>query len=247
MTEPTTLKGIHRRRLMEKLHSRYDNADSFSQRLKYLRKKYLWLLFVEGTRLFKRSIDIVIGLFIFILFLPFMLLIGSMIKFSDGGPVLYLSHRVGKWGKEFVFPKFRTMKPNSEELLKEMKKFNKHSEDIKFKMENDPRVTPFGYWLRKSSLDELPQLWCVIKGEMSLVGPRPPLPVEVEKYTLEQRKRLDATPGLTCIWQVSGRSEIPFKRQVELDVAYIESQSLLLDMKLILQTIPAVLFGKGAY
>jgi lipopolysaccharide/colanic/teichoic acid biosynthesis glycosyltransferase len=114
-------------------------------------------------------------------------------------------------------------------------------------MRKDPRLTWIGRIIRKLSIDELPQLWCVLKGQMTLVGPRPPVPREVAHYTLVQRRRLDVTPGLTCIWQVSGRSNIPFPRQVELDVQYIESQSLWLDFKLLAQTVPAVLLGRGAF
>jgi lipopolysaccharide/colanic/teichoic acid biosynthesis glycosyltransferase len=114
-------------------------------------------------------------------------------------------------------------------------------------MKNDPRVTWIGRIIRKFSIDELPQLWCVLIGDMSLVGPRPPVPREVALYTLKDRRRLESTPGLTCIWQVSGRGDIPFPQQVELDVEYIESQSLWLDLKILLKTVPAVLTGKGAY
>ncbi len=247
MPDSKTLKGLHRKKLLEQLHRKYANTSSFSQKLRFLRKKYLWLIFIEGARLIKRVLDIAFALLFLIFLFPVMIIIALIIKLTDRGPVLYVTNRVGKWGREFLFPKFRTMKINSDALKKELKKFNKHPSDLKFKMLNDPRVTTLGYFLRKSSLDELPQLWCVLKGEMSLVGPRPALPEEVAFYTLEQRRRLDAKPGLTCIWQVSGRSEIPFEKQVELDVAYIESHSFFLDMKLILKTIPAVLFGKGAY
>jgi lipopolysaccharide/colanic/teichoic acid biosynthesis glycosyltransferase len=114
-------------------------------------------------------------------------------------------------------------------------------------MKNDPRITWIGAILRKTSLDELPQLWCVLKGEMSLVGPRPPLPDEVARYTLAERRRLDIVPGMTGIWQVSGRADVPFERQVKLDVQYIQSQSFWLDFKILLKTIPAVIMGRGAY
>ena len=228
-------------------HTRYAGSLSYAQRMRYYRKKYMWLFFIEGTRFLKRFLDTIISLVLLVILSPLMLLIALIIKLYDGGPALFVTPRVGKWGREFLFPKFRSMKMNAEGMKQQLIMQNKFKNDIKFKMENDPRVTPFGYLLRKTSLDELPQLWCVLKGEMSLVGPRPPLPCEVEKYTLEERKRLDAVPGLTCFWQVRGRSEIPFKKQVELDIAYIESQSIWLDLKLILQTIPAILFGKGAY
>jgi lipopolysaccharide/colanic/teichoic acid biosynthesis glycosyltransferase len=118
---------------------------------------------------------------------------------------------------------------------------------VLFKMRDDPRVTRVGRFIRKTSIDELPQLWNVFKGDMSLVGPRPPVPSEVNEYSLADRRRLEVIPGITCIWQVSGRSEIPFEQQVELDVEYIQSQSVWMDIKLLLKTIPALLLGKGAY
>jgi lipopolysaccharide/colanic/teichoic acid biosynthesis glycosyltransferase len=124
---------------------------------------------------------------------------------------------------------------------------NQHGDGITFKIKRDPRVTWIGRILRKTSIDELPQLWCVLRGDMSLVGPRPALEKEVARYTLDDRRRLDAPPGLTCTWQVSGRSEIPFPEQVRLDAEYIEKQSLREDFKLLLKTIPAVISGRGAY
>lgn len=133
------------------------------------------------------------------------------------------------------------------EMKEKLEAQNEHKGGITFKIKKDPRITPLGRVLRKTSLDELPQLWCVLKGEMSLVGPRPPLPKEVANYTLDDRRRLDVIPGITCIWQVSGRADIPFDKQVHLDVEYIESQSFFLDVKLLLKTIPAVILGKGAY
>jgi lipopolysaccharide/colanic/teichoic acid biosynthesis glycosyltransferase len=245
MKQSKVLKGLHRRKLLKMLHAKYENPSSFNQKIRFFRKKYLWIIFVEGAKFFKRGFDILLSILLLTFFSPLMLLIFLTIKLSDGGPVLFVTKRVGKWGREFSFPKFRSMKIDSHLHKEELSPYNKFPEDIKFKMLNDPRVTPLGFLLRKSSLDELPQLWCVLKGDMSLVGPRPPLPEEVANYSLEQRKRLDAVPGLTCIWQVSGRSEIPFEKQVELDVAYIESRSFWLDIKLLLKTIPSVLFGKG--
>jgi lipopolysaccharide/colanic/teichoic acid biosynthesis glycosyltransferase len=116
-----------------------------------------------------------------------------------------------------------------------------------FKMKNDPRVTKVGRIIRKTSIDELPQLWNVLVGDMSLVGPRPPVPSEVDQYSLSDRRRLEVIPGITCIWQISGRSEIPFEQQVELDVQYIQSQSLWTDFKILIKTVPALLLGSGAY
>jgi lipopolysaccharide/colanic/teichoic acid biosynthesis glycosyltransferase len=139
------------------------------------------------------------------------------------------------------------MVPEADKKRESLLPYALHPEEKTFKIKRDPRITWIGRIIRKWSLDELPQLWCVLKGEMSLVGPRPPLPQEVEKYTLQERRRLDVRPGLTCIWQVSGRSEIPFSKQVALDVQYIESQSFWLDFKLLLKTIPAVILGRGAY
>ncbi|OQY42308.1 MAG: hypothetical protein B6240_14120 [Desulfobacteraceae bacterium 4572_87] len=169
------------------------------------------------------------------------------IKLTDGGPILFWQTRIGLWGKEFPFPKFRSMVVNAEALKDELLEQSDHDDSITFKMKKDPRVTWIGRIIRKLSIDELPQLWCVFKGDMSLVGPRPPVPREVAEYTLADRRRLDVMPGLTCIWQVSGRGDIPFNEQVELDVQYIESRSLWFDIKLLLSTIPAVLLGKGAY
>ena len=124
---------------------------------------------------------------------------------------------------------------------------NEHGQSVTFKMKKDPRITWIGRIIRRTSIDELPQLWCVLKGDMSLVGPRPPVPREVALYTLQDRRRLDVIPGLTCIWQVEGRGDIPFDEQVQMDMAYIESQSFWFDIKLLLKTVPAVLTGKGAY
>ena len=135
---------------------------------------------------------------------------------------------------------------NAEEIKDRLLDQSDLGDSVTFKMKKDPRVTWVGRIIRKFSIDELPQLWCVLKGDISLVGPRPPVPREEAEYTLADRRRLDTTPGLTCTWQVSGRSDIPFEKQVELDVKYIESQSLTMDLLLLLKTIPAVLVGKGS-
>jgi lipopolysaccharide/colanic/teichoic acid biosynthesis glycosyltransferase len=196
----------------------------------------------------KRVIDIVVASSVLMLAMPLLIVVAFLIYATDRGPFLYWQTRVGKWGKEFRFPKFRSMKVNADKHLKDVMNANQHGEKgITFKLKKDPRITWIGKYIRKTSIDELPQLWCVIKGEMSLVGPRPALVSEVSRYTIENRKRLDITPGLTCIWQVSGRSEIAFEQQCELDVQYIEQQSVLEDIKLLLKTIPAVITGRGAY
>lgn len=236
-----------RERLKEELYQRYATSQNFHFRMLYYRKKYFWLVVVGLCKFFKRTFDILASGFLLIVLSPLLLLIAIIIKLTDGGPVFYISTRVGKWGKEFAFPKFRSMRPNADQIKEQLKDYNQHKEGVTFKIKGDPRITWFGKYLRKFSLDELPQLWCVIKGDMSLVGPRPPLPEEVALYRMKDRARLDVTPGLTCIWQVSGRSDIAFTQQVELDRQYIESQSLLLDIYLLLKTIPVVILGKGAY
>ncbi len=247
MAKHKKLKEIERLKLLNELEDRYAHSKSKRQKYLYIRKKYSWLFVVEGAKFVKRLGDILIASVSLILLSPFFLLIALVIKLYDKGPILYVVPRVGKWGKEFPFPKFRTMNTNAEMLQKELEVQQELPSNKRFKMKDDPRITPFGRWLRKTSLDELPQLWSVFVGNMSLVGPRPPLPKEVAQYTLQERRRLDVTPGLTCFWQVSGRSEIPFPEQVALDLQYIESQSLWVDIKILLKTIPAVIFGKGAY
>jgi lipopolysaccharide/colanic/teichoic acid biosynthesis glycosyltransferase len=206
-----------------------------------------WILRSKSFGLVKRIIDIIASATALIVLAPTFLVIAVAIKSCDGGSVLFWQNRVGRWGKVFRFPKFRSMKPDAELTRAKLLAQNHHGSSVTFKIPRDPRVTPVGRVLRRFSLDELPQLWCVLNGDMSLVGPRPALPSEVEHYTLEQRRRLDVVPGLTCIWQVSGRADVPFPRQVEMDVAYIENQSLGQDLRLIMRTIPTIAVGKGAY
>jgi lipopolysaccharide/colanic/teichoic acid biosynthesis glycosyltransferase len=143
--------------------------------------------------------------------------------------------------------KFRSMRVDAEARLKELLAKNQHQTGVTFKLKDDPRITRVGKWLRKFSFDELPQFYNVLRGDMSLVGPRPPVPREVALYSLADRRRLAVKPGITCIWQISGRAEIDFPGQVQLDVRYIESRSLFQDIKILLKTIPAVLSGTGAY
>jgi lipopolysaccharide/colanic/teichoic acid biosynthesis glycosyltransferase len=220
---------------------------TFYRRLRFLWRQSWWLLSrALGWRI-KRALDIVAATVLLVLLIPLFLVVALLIKLTDGGPVLFWQSRVGRWGREFRFPKFRSMVPNAEQLKEQLLALNDLQGSVTFKMRRDPRLTWIGRLMRKFSIDELPQLWCVLKGEMSLVGPRPPLPSEVAAYTLADRRRLDVTPGLTCIWQVSGRSNIPFPKQVELDVEYIENQSLWLDFKLLIRTVPAVLLGRGAF
>lgn len=246
-----------RAELMEELYRRYgghiNGFRGLRRILRFWRKKYVWLAVVGGSRFVKRATDIFVSLLALSLLSPLFLTVALIIKLTDRGRVFFWQTRVGRWGREFTFPKFRSMVTNAEALKNSLLEQNEHCQNgdrraaITFKIKKDPRVTWIGRIIRKTSIDELPQLWCVFLGQMSLVGPRPPVPREVEEYTVSDRRRLDVTPGLTCIWQVSGRGNIPFPQQVELDVQYIESQSLWLDFKILLKTIPAVLSGRGAY
>lgn len=247
MSRNKIYRGAEKERLFQELEKRFCDGGASPIHLKFLRKKYAWLFIVEGSKLLKKVIDVMGAFILLILTGPLFLLISILIKLSDGGSIFYVSTRVGKWGEEFQFPKFRTMCIGAEQEKVTLSHYNETKGEKTFKLRYDPRITLLGRFLRKSSLDELPQLWCVLKGEMSLVGPRPPLPEEVSKYNLHERRRLDVLPGLTCFWQVSGRSEIPFDKQMKLDLQYIESQSFWVDLKILLRTIPAVLLGRGAY
>jgi lipopolysaccharide/colanic/teichoic acid biosynthesis glycosyltransferase len=195
----------------------------------------------------KRAIDVVISASLLVALSPLFLIIALLIKLTDGGAIYFRQKRVGQNGVAFDFYKFRSMCANAESLKAELIRQNKHKNSVTFKMCRDPRVTWIGRILRKTSLDELPQMWNVLKGEMTLVGPRPAVVSEVVKYNAHERRRLGCTPGLTCIWQVSGRADLDFQQQVDLDLKYIRARSLWFDLKLILLTIPAVLSGKGAY
>jgi len=243
-----TVDPTHRVQLIHELDRRYGHG-SASLRFRFWIKKYAWVAAVGGAKAFKRLLDIVVSLTLLILLAPLFGVVAAAIKLTDGGDVFFWQTRVGRWGREFRFPKFRSMVRNAEQLKDSLLAQNQHvgKSGVTFKMKRDPRVTRIGRIIRRLSIDELPQVWCVLKGDMSIVGPRPPVPREVALYTLADRRRLDVTPGLTCIWQVSGRGDIPFPQQVQLDVDYIESQSFWLDIKLILATVPAVLLGKGAY
>jgi lipopolysaccharide/colanic/teichoic acid biosynthesis glycosyltransferase len=195
----------------------------------------------------KRLVDVALASLLLVVLFPLLLVIALTVKLSDSGPMLFWQERVGKGGRRFWFPKFRSMCVGGDRIHHLMLHHNDHGDSITFKMRNDPRVTRVGRLLRILSLDELPQLYSVLRGDMSLVGPRPPLPTEVELYSPMELRRLQVKPGLTCLWQVNGRSLIPFDRQVTLDLEYIERQSLWLDLELLARTIPAVLSCKGAF
>ncbi len=211
-------------------------------------KRFIWVAIVSGTIAFKRFMDILVAAVAILVLSPLFLLVAVAIMVEDRGSPLFYQKRVGQWGQEFRFPKFRSMVMDAEKRKQDLLAVNQHGgEGVTFKMKRDPRITRVGAIIRKLSIDELPQLWCVLKGQMSLVGPRPPVPSEVARYTLADRRRLDIKPGLTCIWQVSGRSELAFDKQVSLDVQYIDSHSIWMDIALLLKTIPAILTGRGAY
>lgn len=193
----------------------------------------------------KRVMDIAICAFLLLLFGPIMLFATLMVKLTSKGPVLFRQVRVGRGGRLFWCYKFRSMFTDAEERKLEILHLNEMSGPV-FKIKDDPRITPFGCFIRKFSIDEMPQLFNILKGDMSLVGPRPPIPSEVAQYTQYQKGRLAVTPGLTCIWQVSGRNQINFERWVELDLLYIETMSFWTDMKILSQTLPAVLRADGA-
>jgi lipopolysaccharide/colanic/teichoic acid biosynthesis glycosyltransferase len=195
----------------------------------------------------KRGLDIVGSLLALIVLSPVFLVTALLIKLRDRGPVLFVQKRVGKDGRLFDFYKFRSMVVGAERHRADLLMSNDHGSSITFKMRRDPRVTWIGRIIRRTSIDELPQFLNILRGDMTLVGPRPALPCEVEQYTEADRKRLAVTPGLTCIWQISGRAALPFSEQVRLDIAYIESQCFLLDLHILARTIPAVLSGRGAY
>ncbi len=206
-----------------------------------------WRLFVASDEHLKRAFDVVGSALALVAISPLWAAIAVLIKLEDGGPVMFAQTRVGKFGREFRMYKFRSMRPDAEARLRELMAQNQHKDGITFKIKDDPRVTRIGRWLRKFSFDELPQFYNVLIGDMSLVGPRPPVPREVALYTLADRRRLLATPGITCIWQISGRAQIDFHGQVELDVRYIETRTFWTDIKILLRTVPAVLSGSGAY
>lgn len=193
----------------------------------------------------KRLVDFAVAVTLLIILFPLLLLTAILTKFTSPGPIFYKQTRCGLYGRKFELVKFRTMVDGAEDRLWEIRHLNEMSGPV-FKMRNDPRVTPLGRFLRRSSIDELPQLWNVIKGEMSIVGPRAPLLEEVQHYAAKQRRRLSVKPGITCLWQVSGRSEIDFNRWMELDLHYIDNWSFWLDIRIMLKTIPAVFTGRGA-
>ena len=191
----------------------------------------------------KRAFDIAVSALALVCLAPVLAVIAIAIRLDSPGPALFCQRRVGRNGRTFPVLKFRSMYLDAEARLESLRSQNEMSGPV-FKLKNDPRVTPVGRFIRKTSLDELPQFWNVLSGEMSVVGPRPPLPREVEQYQSWQRRRLSVKPGITCTWQVSGRNDIDFDRWMELDLKYIDSWSLWRDFTIVLKTIPAIFNGR---
>jgi exopolysaccharide biosynthesis polyprenyl glycosylphosphotransferase len=221
-------------------------------------------LAADTTRFFglqarlKRLMDILIAMGLLAVTSPLFLIVALLIKRSGPGPVFFVQERLGRDGQPFLFYKFRTMEHNSDDAIHRQfaamfingdeEGCRKSNGDRKiFKMSQDPRVTRIGAWLRRTSLDELPQIFNVLRGDMSLVGPRPPIVYEIEHYQPWHMERLKVTPGLTGLWQVSGRSSVPFEEMVRLDVHYINHWSLWMDLRILLKTVPVVLQGTGGY
>jgi lipopolysaccharide/colanic/teichoic acid biosynthesis glycosyltransferase len=194
----------------------------------------------------KRILDVLFASVALLFALPLIALAAVAIRLDSEGPVFHRATRVGRGGRKFTFLKLRSMQVGAEELRGLLLHLNQAQGPV-FKLHNDPRVTRVGRILRKTSLDELPQLWHVLQGHMSLVGPRPPFPEEVERYEPWMLKRLSVRPGLTCLWQIQGRSNLPFEEWMRLDIEYVERCSFLLDLRILVLTIPAVLSARGAY
>lgn len=215
---------------------------------KAIRDGYVHYLTVQARPVqsaLKRLFDVVVSSVVLALLSPLFVAVAIAIKLTSRGPVLFKQERVGLHGGVFHMLKFRSMVANAEDLRAALEKKNEQTGPV-FKIEHDPRITTVGRFIRKLSIDELPQFINVLRGEMAIVGPRPPIPSEVAKYEPWQRRRLSVRPGITCVWQVSGRSEISFEQWMYLDMQYIDHWSLLADIRLILLTLPAVLSGRGA-
>jgi lipopolysaccharide/colanic/teichoic acid biosynthesis glycosyltransferase len=194
----------------------------------------------------KRLADVIGASLALLVLAPVILLLAIIIRITTHGPVFYRSKRIGRGGREFTFFKLRSMVQDAHAKRDHLHHLNEADGPV-FKIARDPRITPIGRFMRSTSLDEVPQFWNVLRGDMSLVGPRPPIPEEVAQYEPWQLRRLDVRPGLTCLWQISGRSRIGFQEWMRLDLEYIRHRSIRLDIKILLRTIPAVLSREGAY
>ncbi|MFA7257582.1 MAG: sugar transferase [Kiritimatiellales bacterium] len=236
-----------RQELFKTLDLPVSKADIKRLRWRQRCRLLVWEWALSSLLVIKRLMDVVCSFIAIILLIPLFIVVSVLIVLEDGWPVLYMQQRVGINGGIFNFYKFRSMRRGADRLKEQLMAQNESTDGVIFKMKKDPRVTRIGRVLRRFSIDEMPQFFNVLAGDLSLVGPRPPLSSEVAQYTLEERKRLHIKPGLTCLWQIGGRSEIPFEQQVRLDMEYIHSRSIWQDIRIILKTIPAVLFGRGAY
>ncbi|PYX87426.1 MAG: sugar transferase [Acidobacteria bacterium] len=247
--EPLVLH-CEREGIRTRVHLNFLKATSSSVHLEHF-NEFPLLTFSTGPQdelqlLAKRFADTALAALLLFLLAPLLLVIALLVRLTSPGPVLYRQTRCGLGGRRFTVLKFRSMVQNAEQLRAGVEHLNEADGPV-FKIAADPRVTPIGRWLRRTSLDELPQLWNILRGDMSFVGPRPPIPEEVEKYESWQRRRLRMRPGLTCLWALEGRSQLNFDRWMQLDLSYIDRWSLWLDAQIFLKTIPHVLFGRGAW
>jgi lipopolysaccharide/colanic/teichoic acid biosynthesis glycosyltransferase len=231
-------------RMLEKFDNEHFNRVSNVQRMRFHLLRWVIRNKIIGS--LERLFDLILVIPLLVVASPLIFLTAIAIKLDSPGPVFFKQVRVGKWGGRFDLFKFRSMVIDAEAQMAALLAQN-DADEVIFKMKVDPRVTRVGRFIRKFSLDELPQLFNVLKGDMRLVGPRPPVPYEVEQYQYDYLRRLDVVPGITGLQQVSGRSDLPFKQWVELDLQYIEEKSLLKDIEILLRTIPAVIRGRGAY
>jgi lipopolysaccharide/colanic/teichoic acid biosynthesis glycosyltransferase len=194
----------------------------------------------------KRLVDLVAALAGLLLFLPLLPFIAALVRLESKGPLFFGQERVGRYGRRFTCYKIRSMVPDAEALKDELEHLNE-ADGAAFKIRNDPRITRVGRFVRRSSLDEFPQLWNVLTGDMSIVGPRPQIPAEVDDYERPHLARLLVKPGLTCLWQISGRNDVDFGEWMRLDREYVERRTLALDISILLRTLPAVVKRTGAY
>lgn len=212
-----------------------------------VRKRRRWSRTIRAAHALKRALDVVGSLAALIVFSPIFAATALAIRLEDHGPVFFKQIRVGENGRLFPMWKFRSMVLNADQIKDQLTAQNQHADGVTFKMKHDPRITRTGRWIRKLSIDEFPQFFNVLRGDMSLVGPRPPVPREVALYRARHLRRLRAKPGITCLWQIGGRADIDFEGQVRLDLQYIQSESVWQDIKILFLTVPAVILGKGAY
>jgi len=242
-------RGQHRVSPLEQLPRslRSTRLNRLRTRVAAASRRGLWRYTSRITDVMKRLIDIGTAATLLLLLTPLFVSVAVAIRLESPGPVFFRQIRVGCLGRTFAMWKFRSMYTDAEQRKATLEQENEMQGGVLFKMKHDPRITRVGRIIRRLSIDELPQLWNVLKGDMSLVGPRPALPIEVGQYSLHERGRLDTKPGITCTWQVTGRSDIPFEEQVMLDIDYIRQQSVKSDLKLLVKTVPAVISGRGAY